>query len=91
MNREEHVAWAKERALQHLDEKGMPFSAWCGFKHDMYKSEEVRNDKTYQFLFSTGDEICRFAIFPGGEINPLANVMLSVGPLNIRKFIEGFN
>jgi hypothetical protein len=54
MTRAEHVQWAKDRALQLLDEKGQPFAAWITFKHDMCKNEEIKNDKAYQFLFSAG-------------------------------------
>lgn len=42
MNRDEHLAWCKQRASQYLDLND-PKKAWMSFATDMAKHDELRN------------------------------------------------
>lgn len=90
MTRQEHLEWAKERALA-LCSEGKNVMAWIGFKHDLYKHEAFQTDKSIAFLFSTGDTLVHFALqsfmpHAAEQVDP----SLGTGPFNIRAFIEGF-
>ena len=91
MTRQEHLDWAKERAIEFCD-KGNNVMAWIGFKHDLCKHDEFRGDKITEFLFSIGDKNVGFVLSSHIQTAPeLIDPMLSMKPFNIRTFIEGFN
>lgn len=91
MTQQEHLDWAKERALEFCD-KSKNTMAWIGFKHDLCKHDDFKDDAAIGFLFSIGDTNVGFVIKSHIETMPeLIDPMLSTRPFNIRTFIEGFN
>ena len=41
MDRNEHLAWAKQRAIEALNQTQMPIQAWASFSSDMMKHEKL--------------------------------------------------
>lgn len=84
MTREEHLQWAKDRAIEQC-EKYSGFAGWVLFKHDMQKHDEL---KTHVAL-SLGDEMLKMFF---NIANPESLRIFDVpGPLNMKRFIQGFN
>lgn len=57
MNRQEHLEWCKQRALEYLD-KGEKENAFASFQSDMLKHEETANHLALQMgtmLLMTGN------------------------------------
>ena len=57
MNRAEHLAWSKKRAIEAM-ERGTPASAWESIISDMNKHEELRNNASLALghqMFQTGN------------------------------------
>jgi hypothetical protein len=85
MTREEHLQWAKERALKYCDNK-QPLAAWISFRSDMSKHGETRN----HIALPMGDEMFSFFLQSPESVEAI-QIMNNPGPFNIRRFIEGFN
>lgn len=43
MNREEHLRWAKDRAIKIIKDRNNPVEAWASFASDMNKHDELRD------------------------------------------------
>ncbi len=90
MTRSEHLAWAKERALAEIS-RTSGFAGWVCFKHDMQKHPELANHSALEI----GDEMVKMIAGAGLRADPIDLGALRVfdlpGPMNMVRFIEGFN
>lgn len=87
MDRHEHLEWAKERAFEQID-KYSGFAGWVSFKHDLHKHPDLADHPAIY----VGDEMVKMAAGPSMLSNPeVLRIFDLPGPLNMRKFIEGFN
>jgi hypothetical protein len=67
MTREEHLQWAKDRAIEYCD-RGDPGNAFASFQSDMSKHEETRNHRALEMMtrllyaghLSTADQMRRY-------------------------------
>ena len=85
MTREDHLEWAKERALAEL-KRTSGFAGWIMFKHDMNK----HTDTAHHPALEIGDKLVKIAAASGVFPESL-RVLDYSGPLDMRRFIEGFN
>jgi hypothetical protein len=80
MTRQEHLEWAKERAFDQIT-KHSGFAGWVSFRHDLQKHPELKD----HIAIWMGDEMLKLVGINGLQMFDMP------GPMNMRKFIEGFN
>lgn len=72
MDRGEHLAWCKKRALEYVD-RGDVQTAWASFVSDMKKHPDTSDHSALELGFM---------------LSMTGNLK---SPMEMRKFIEGFN
>jgi hypothetical protein len=72
MNRQEHLDWCKQRALEYVTLGNLP-AAWTSFTSDMGKHEETRNHSAL--------ELGSIMLF-GGQLNTQAKMCEFINGFN---------